>query len=39
MISPKIKALALIVEFLWPYLYFLVMAAITHYGNHHEMKD
>ena len=39
MISPKIKALALTVEILWPYLYFLVMAAITDHGNHHEMKD
>ena len=39
MISPKNKALASTVEILWPYLYFLVMAAISHDGNHHEMKD
>ena len=39
MIGPKIKALALTVEILWPYIYFLVMANINLYGNHHEMKD
>ena len=39
MIGPKIKALALTVEILWPYIYFLVMAEIDHYGNHHEMED
>ena len=37
MIGPKIKALALTVEILWPYIYFLVMADISHYGNHNEM--
>ena len=39
MIGPKIKALALTVEILWPYIYFLVMADIGHHGNHHEMND
>ena len=39
MISPKIKALASTVEILWPYLYFWGMAAISHDGNHHEMKE
>ena len=39
MIGPKIKALALMVKILWPYIYFLVMADIGHYGNHHEMED
>ena len=39
MIGPKIKALALTVEILWPYIYFLVMADIGHYGNHSEMED
>ena len=39
MIGPKIKPLALMVEILWPYIYFLVMADIDHYGNHHEMED
>ena len=29
MIGSKIKALVLMAEILWPYLYFLVMAAIT----------
>ena len=39
MIGPKIKALVLMVEFLWPYLYFMVMAAIVHHGNHDQMND
>ena len=39
MIGPKNKALALMVEILWPYIYFLVMADISHYGNHSEMKN
>ena len=39
MIGPNIKALTLTVGMLWPKLYFLVMADIGHYGNHHEMKD
>ena len=39
MIGPKIKALALTVEILWPYIYVLVMADIGHYGNHSEMED
>ena len=39
MIGPKIQALALTVEILWPYIYFLVMADIGHYGNHSEMED
>ena len=39
MISLKIKALALTVKILWPYIYFLVMADISYYGNHHDMKD
>ena len=39
MIDPKIKALALTVEILWPYIYFLVMADIGHHGNHSEMQD
>ena len=39
MIGPKIKALALTVEMLWPYIYFLVMANIRHHGNHSEMED
>ena len=38
-IGPKIKALTLMVGMEWPKLYFLVMADIGHYGNHHEMKD
>ena len=39
MIGPKIKVLALTVKILWPYIYFLVMADIGHYGNHSEMED
>ena len=39
MIGHKTKALALTVDISWPSLYFLVMAAISHHGNHHEMKD
>ena len=39
MIGPKIKALALTVEILWPYIYFLAMADIGHYGNHNEIED
>ena len=39
MIGPKIKPLALMVEILWPYIYFLLMANIDHYGNHSEMKN
>ena len=39
MIGPKIKALALTVEILWPYIYVLVMADISHHGNHSEMED
>ena len=39
MIGPKIKALTLMVGMEWSKLYFLVMADISHYGNHHEMKD
>ena len=37
-IGPKFKAVALIVEILWACLYFLVIAAISHHRNHHEMK-
>ena len=39
MIGPKIKALALMGKILWPYIYFLVMADIGHYGNHNKMED
>ena len=39
MIGPKIKALALMVEILWLYIYFMLMANTSHHGNHHEMKD
>ena len=39
MIGSKIKALAFMVEILWPYIYFLVMADIGHYANHSEMED
>ena len=39
MIGPKIKALALPVKILWPYIYFLVMADIGHYGNLSKMED
>ena len=38
-IGLKIKVLALTVRILWPYIYFLVMADISHYGNHSEMED
>ena len=39
MIGPKIKAVTLTGKILLPYIYFLVMADIGHYGNQHEMKD
>ena len=39
MIGLKIKDLASMVEILWPYIYFPVMANIGHHDNHHEMKD
>ena len=39
MIGPKIKALALTVEILWPYINFLVMADIDQHSNHSEMED
>ena len=38
-IGPKIKALAFTGKILWLYIYFLIMANIGHYGNHHEMED